>query len=80
MQITKEYCDRCGKEIKTGSGRRLYPIVTLKPKSYIRFREEIDYTETNHMVCADCLNQFKAWWKQGLVSEKKSEMFEGEYK
>lgn len=63
MTITKEYCDRCGKEVKSNPvSPRLFPIICKSPKGYIRFRESPTYSESNHVVCKECLEDFWAWW------------------
>lgn len=64
MTITKEYCDRCGKEVESEPLRMaLFPIICRSPKCYIRFRERLDYTEKTKMVCEKCLEEFWTWWK-----------------
>ena len=65
MTITKEYCDRCGKQVDSEPlNCKLLPIICRSPKRYIRFRDKPGYIETTHMVCEDCMNGFIKWWEQ----------------
>ena len=65
MIITKEYCDRCGKEVKSGPlDQKLFPIICRSGKAYIRFRQKLAFTEETKMVCEECLKDFHAWWNK----------------
>ncbi len=70
MTITKEYCDRCGKEVKSGPlDRALFPIICKSPKYHIRFSENYDYCERSRMICKECMKDYWDWWKKGAKSE-----------
>ena len=53
--MTKNFCDKCGKEIKNP----LYIYVPAKPSWS---RRTIDYQHfTNYMLCKECLVSFAEW-------------------
>ena len=65
MTITKEYCDRCGKEVESGPlDQKLFTIIWKSPKHYICFRDHMSFRETAKMVCEDCLKELWVWWKR----------------
>ena len=64
MTVTKEFCDRCGKEVKNEAlEMKLFPIILKEPKAYLRFRSKIDWSETTKMICEDCLRELIEWWE-----------------
>ena len=64
MTITKEYCDRCGKEVESGPlDHKLFSIICRSPRYHIRFRDNFDYSETTKMICENCMKDFWKWWK-----------------
>ena len=64
MTITKEYCDRCGKEVESGPlDQKLFAIMCRSPQYHIRFRDKFGYSETTKMVCENCMKEFWKWWK-----------------
>jgi DNA-directed RNA polymerase subunit RPC12/RpoP len=66
MIITKEYCDRCGKEVKSGPlDAKLFYIKCKSQRSFIYFRDNLAYSETLKEVCENCISEFWDWWKQG---------------
>lgn len=63
MTVTKEYCDRCGEEVKSEPlSYKLFPIRHYSQKNYIRFSKRLNYTEQTYMVCEKCLRDFWKWW------------------
>jgi len=73
MQVTKEYCDKCGKEIDNGPlENRSFPIIYGRQKGLIRFRDRVNYIETTKTVCEKCLKQFLEWWNSE-TTEKEDE-------
>lgn len=63
MKVTKEYCDKCGKEVK---GRpwvqKLFPIICKSPRHYLCFRDNLVYSETTKEICEECYKEFLKWW------------------
>ena len=67
MRITKEYCDRCGREVTNNKplSQNLYKLVCRTPKyGFLHFRERSEFYEKTELVCEDCLKEFLVWWKR----------------
>ena len=77
MKITKEYCDRCHKEVinEEALDKQGYILTAFKRKpNLLRFSERPSYFETTHIVCYDCYKQFIEWW----ANKKYDEVVKGE--
>ena len=65
MIITREYCDRCGKEVESSPlERKLVPIICRTVKYRICFSDRSDTIEKTRMVCDDCIKEFRNWWSK----------------
>lgn len=65
MIITREYCDRCGKEVERDPlDRKMFPIICRTVKHGICFSDRVDTIETTKMVCDDCIKEFRNWWSK----------------
>lgn len=62
MEITKRYCDMCGKEITNSTYRHLVmPIYTTDTPKYKRYLKnaEIDVCEDCGIILADFIEQYE---------------------
>jgi DNA-directed RNA polymerase subunit RPC12/RpoP len=62
MKITKYYCNRCGKEVRT------YKLFELSLLLYGIFNPEPFYSD----ICKDCSKSFKNWFN--LKSQKQDSL------
>ena len=61
--MTKTFCDRCNKEIKTVNGRRKY---SFHRKIYIPiiygFNDFYDASAHEIILCESCIKSFESWF------------------
>lgn len=65
MKITKEYCDRCGKEIVHEDALNYggISIHVSKPKyTFIEFYDKTKFCEVLNIICDECADEFYEWW------------------
>lgn len=70
MVETREFCDRCGKEVTKGIlGRGLMRFVVKKQKVKLFFAQGVGFTELPHEICLDCLRSLNEWYDSGKDGE-----------
>ena len=70
MIQTREFCDRCGKEVNSlPLSRGLIRIFVRKQTVKLFFPQEIGFHEEPHEICLGCLRSLNEWFDSGKDGE-----------